>query len=68
MITRRAILVVLIVLALPLVTARPGWGLAPGDTAPDVRVFNPVEEEALTLYEYLGDQVGLLWVWTDQFA
>lgn len=66
---RGGVLVLLGLIIVPLfLIISPAWGLTVGDLAPDVKVFNPDQEEDVTLYSYLGDRLGLVWVWTDKFT
>lgn len=68
MTTRRMLLLVLGAVALLLLDAPPGRAWTPGDVAPDARVYEPVDESPVTLYQLLGDGVGLVWIWTDAVA
>ncbi len=64
----RGFLILLGLMMLLLFPPSPGWGLSVGDEAPNVRVYNPDQEEVVKLYDYLGNDVGLMWVWRDQFT
>lgn len=46
-----------------LLAGSPSWSLQPGDLAPGIRLYNVDTEEDVSLEDYLGKDVVLMWAW-----